>query len=73
MVKKDMKERFLKIESAAEMIDVSIWTIRKWVNQRKIRTYRFGRAVRIKESDLFKLAQVTPSISDMTADILSKK
>ena len=67
-----MKERFLKIESAAELIDVSIWTIRKWVNQRKIRTYRFGRAVRIKESDLFKLAEVTPSISEMTADILSK-
>ena len=67
-----MKERFLKIESAAELIDVSIWTIRKWVNQRKIRTYRFGRAVRIKESDLFKLAEITPSISDMTADILSE-
>lgn len=67
-----MKERFLKIESAAELIDVSIWTIRKWVNQRRIRTYRFGRVVRIKESDLFKLAEVTPSISEMTADILSK-
>ena len=66
-----MAERFLKLESAAELIDVSIWTIRKWVNQRKIRTYRFGRAVRIKESDLFKLAEVTPSISELTADILS--
>ena len=67
-----MKDRFIKIESAAELIDVSIWTIRKWVNQRKIRTYRFGRSVRIKESDLFKLAEVTPSISEMTADILSE-
>jgi len=67
-----MKERFRKIESAAELIDVSIWTIRKWVNQRKIRTYRFGRSVRIKESDLFSLAEVTPSISEISADILSK-
>ena len=56
-----MDESFLKLKNAAELIDVSVWTIRKWVKERRIRTYRFGRAVRIKKSDLIKFANVRPS------------
>lgn len=60
-----MKEQFLKIQTAAQKIDVSIWTIRKWVKQRKIRIYRFGRAVRIRESDLMRFAKVRPSRDEL--------
>ena len=56
-----MKQKFFKIEKAAELIDVSPWTIRKWVQEKRIRTYRFGGAVRIEESDLLDFAHITPS------------
>jgi len=56
-----MKQKFFKIEKAAELIDVSPWTIRKWVKEKRIRTYRFGGAVRIEESDLLDFASITPS------------
>ena len=56
-----MKQKFFKIEKAAELIDVSPWTIRKWVKEKRIRTYRFGGAVRIEETDLLDFANITPS------------
>lgn len=59
------QDSFLKLENAAAFLDVSIWTLRKWVKQRKIRTYRFGRAVRIRMSDLIDFADVMPSQEDI--------
>ena len=50
---------FLKIDQAAEFIHVSPWTIRKWINERKLRSYRFGGAIRIRLSDLLSFADVT--------------
>ena len=61
----EMKEHFIKIETAAQIIDVSIWTLRKWVKQRKIRSYRFGRVVRIRESDILRIASVRPSKKEL--------
>lgn len=41
-----MDERLaLDIESAAEMISVSPWTIRKWIKQGKLTATRLGRRV----------------------------
>lgn len=59
-----MNDRFLKIERVAQMTDLSVHTIRKWVKEKRIRTYRFGRAVRIRESDLLRFAKVSPSKKD---------
>jgi excisionase family DNA binding protein len=56
---------YLKVEKAALLIDVSPWTIRKWIKERKLRIYRFGGAVRIRESDLMAFASVTPSRRDI--------
>ena len=56
-----MDKQYLKIENAAEMIDVSHWTLRRWIKEKKIRTYKFGGSVRIKISDLMAFAKVTPS------------
>jgi excisionase family DNA binding protein len=55
---------YLKVADAAMLIDVSPWTIRKWIKERKIRIYRFGGAVRIRESDLMAFASISPSIRD---------
>jgi excisionase family DNA binding protein len=46
-------QKFMRVEKAAALIDVSPETIRKLIKQRSIRVYRFGRAVRIRESDIF--------------------
>ena len=60
-----MTKRFLKIEAAAELIDVSPWTIRKWIKEKKIRVYRFGGAIRIREEDLFEFAEITECLQDL--------
>ncbi len=62
-----MKDRFIKIETAARMTELSPETIKKWVRQRRIRSYKFGRAVRIKESDLLKFAKELPSRKEIVA------
>ena len=56
-----MKSEYLKIEQAARLIDVSKWTVRKWIQERKLRTYRFGGAVRIRKSDLIGFARIRPT------------
>jgi len=62
-----MKNRFIKIETAARMTELSPETIKKWVRQRRIRSYKFGRAVRIRESDLLKFAKELPSRKEIVA------
>jgi len=71
MVGKERKihRDFLKVETAAELIEVSPWTIRKWIKEKRIRTYRFGGAVRIKESDLLDFAAVTPGKTGLVEQI----
>ncbi len=34
-MKQELKERFLKIETVAEMTELSVETIRKWVKERR--------------------------------------
>jgi excisionase family DNA binding protein len=60
-----MPSDYLKIERAAFLIDVSPWTIRKWIREHKIRVYRFGGAVRIKAEDLHTFAVLTPCREDL--------
>ena len=55
---------YLRVADAAMLIDVSPWTIRKWIKERRIRIYRFGGAVRIRESDLLSFAKITPGINE---------
>jgi excisionase family DNA binding protein len=57
---------YLNVEHAALLIDVSPWTIRKWIKERRLRIYRFGGAVRIRESDLMAFATITPGKKDET-------
>jgi excisionase family DNA binding protein len=65
----NMDRRFLKVENAAELIDVSPWTIRKWIKEHKLRYYRFGGAIRIETSDLLEgFAEIIPSEFQFTKD-----
>jgi len=68
-----MKTEYLKIETAARFIDVSTWTIRKWINQRLITSYKFGGAVRIKESDLLAFPKVKISVNELQERLANGK
>ena len=65
-----MSDRFLTIKAAAEFISVSVWTMRKYVSNRQIRSYKFGGNVRIRESDLLKFADVKETINEKAEKIL---
>ena len=60
-----MNKAYLTVMKAAELIDVSPWTIRKWVRQRKLRSYKFGGALRIKSEDLLQFAAVIPAENEI--------
>jgi len=46
------EEHLLKIEEACELLKVSKVTIHKWKKQNKIRSYRIGRKIYFKKSEL---------------------
>lgn len=52
-----MSEKYLSVRDAAKILDVSIWTIRKWVKDGILKHKKFVGTIRIKESDLLELGQ----------------
>jgi excisionase family DNA binding protein len=60
-----MSEKYVSVQTAAQMIAVSPWTIRKWIRQHKIRVYRFGGAIRIKVDDLLSFGIKSPDVKDI--------
>jgi excisionase family DNA binding protein len=44
--------RFYTVAQVAELLGVSIRSVRRWIAQGDLRAYRFGRQVRISETDL---------------------
>ena len=48
-----LPERTIPLEDAAEVYEVSVDTLRRWISEGKIRGYRFGpRFIRIEIDDL---------------------
>ena len=62
-LKNSMKEeeQLLKIEEACVLLKVSKVTIHKWKKQNKIRSYRIGRKIYFKKSELMNSIQVPKS------------
>ena len=50
-------ETLMKVEKAAQALDVSPKTIRKWLAERKINYVKVGGAVRIAASELDRIAK----------------
>lgn len=46
------RERFFTIQEIAEALGVSERTVRRWVSDGSLSAHRFGRTVRILESEL---------------------
>jgi excisionase family DNA binding protein len=57
--------QYLSIKHAASLIDVSHWTICKWIQERRIPFSRFGRAIRIHVDDLVGFAERIESVDEL--------
>ena len=62
-------DQFLSINKAAHLIDVSPWTIRKWIKEKRLCYFKFGGAVRIRVKDLLSFSRKVPSRVDVTKKI----
>jgi len=60
---------FLTIKSGAQLIFVSERTLRRWIADRKIRSYRFGGIFRIKKDGLLNFGEVRETIDEKTKKI----
>jgi len=47
----------MSIDGLAERLDVSPWTIRSWVRQGKLASFKVGKRVLVKQSDALALLE----------------
>jgi excisionase family DNA binding protein len=63
-----MPERLLSVKEAAEITGYTVATWRAWISRRKVSHHRFGRTIRIAQSDLTRMIKDArvPATTDMT-------
>ncbi len=44
-------ESFLSVDEVAQILKMDIETVRKWIRQKKLKAYKFGRDYRIRRDD----------------------
>ena len=44
-------EQFLSVDEVAQILKMDIETVRKWIRQKKLKAYKFGRDFRIRRDD----------------------
>ncbi len=56
-------EKFSKVSEVAEALNISPKTVWNWIGQRKITVVRFGRSVRVPDSEVQRLSEegLTPA------------
>ena len=64
-------ERFYSLISAAELLDVSIRTIRRIVKNERIEVYKVGRRIRLSESQLKSMIKLQKPVKDIVDEILN--
>ena len=58
-------EQMYSLKTAAQLLDVSVKTVRRLIHQFNIPTYRVGSRIRVKKSDLDKIVIKNLSIKDI--------
>ena len=64
-------ERFYSLKSAAEMLDISIRTMRRIVENERIEVYKVGRRIRLSESQLKSMIKLQKPVKDIVDEILN--
>ncbi len=64
-------ERFYSLKSAAEMLDISIRTIRRIVKNERIEVYKVGRRIRLSESQLKSMIKLQKPVKTIVDEILN--
>jgi excisionase family DNA binding protein len=49
--------RHLTVKQTAEELNVSVFTIRSWINQRRLLHVRLGRAIRVPSTEIERLIE----------------
>ena len=62
-------EQMYSLKTAAQLLDVSVKTVRRLIHQNNIPTYTVGSSLRIKKSDLEKLVIKNLSATDIQLPI----
>ena len=66
-----LMEALLSVERAAEVLGISVWTIRRYVSTKKLRPVRIGRRVLLEESELRRVVEAgrdRPNTEDSNGD-----
>jgi len=65
-------DTFLTPQEVSEMLRVSIYTVRRWINEGRLPAYKFGRVWRIRSADfeVWLSHQANPSVptTDVSLD-----
>ena len=64
-------ERFYSLKSAAEILDISIRTMRRIVESERIEVYKVGRRIRLSESQLKSMIKLQKPVKDIVDEILN--
>ena len=64
-------ERFYSLKSAAELLDISIRTMRRIVESECIEVYKVGRRIRLSESQLKSMIKLQKPVKDIVDKILN--
>ena len=64
-------ERFYSLKSAAEILDISIRTLRRVVECERIEVYKVGKRIRLSESQLKSMIKLQKPVKDILDEILN--
>ena len=64
-------ERFYSLKSAAKMLDISIRTMRRIVENERIEVYKVGRRIRLSESQLKSMIKLQKPVKTIVDEILN--
>ena len=64
-------ERFYSLKSAAEILDISIRTMRRIVENERIEVYKVGRRIRLSESQLESMIKLQKPVKTIVDEILN--
>ena len=64
-------ERFYSLKHSAEMLDISVRTLRRIIEGKRIEVYRVGRRLRLSESQLKSMIKLQKSTKTIVDEILN--